>query len=104
MSARVQRAAAQAGVRYLFTSEPTFTPTHDAGCWTLGRFMVKTGTSAARVAELAQLRGWGRAILLRRVKLGVRLLMPGMYRRLVLRRTVQAMDATSPAGDLVRKS
>ena len=104
MSARVHRSAARAGVRFLFTSEPTFTPAHDAGCWTLGRFMVKTGTSAARVAALAQLRGWGRAMLLRRVKLGVRLLMPGMYRRLVLRRTVQAMDATSPAGDLVQRS
>jgi peptidoglycan/xylan/chitin deacetylase (PgdA/CDA1 family) len=104
MSARVQRSAAEAGVRYLFTSDPTITPAHDGGsCWTLGRFMAKTGTSAARVAQLAQLRGWSQAMLLRRVKLGVRLLLPGMYRRLVRQRTVPGMDAV-PAGDLVRHS
>jgi peptidoglycan/xylan/chitin deacetylase (PgdA/CDA1 family) len=92
MSARVQRSAAATGARFLFTSEPTVTPAHSDGCWTLGRFMVRTGTSAARVAQLAQLRGWGQAMLVRRMKLGVRLLLPGMYRRLVRHRTVPVAD------------
>lgn len=104
LSTRVQRCAAEAGVRYLFTSEPTVTPTQIDGCWTLGRVVAKTGTSATRVAELAQFRGWGKAMLVRRLKLGVRLLLPGMYRRLVQQRTVQGMEAPRPAGDLVRNS
>jgi peptidoglycan/xylan/chitin deacetylase (PgdA/CDA1 family) len=104
MSASVQRSAAQAGVHFLFTSEPTIIPTRSEGSWMLGRFIVKAGVSAARVAELAQLRGWGQAMLLRRVKLGVRRLLPGMYRQLVRQRTVQATDAGPPAGDLVRNS
>jgi hypothetical protein len=102
LSARVQRCAAEAGVRYLFTSEPTVTPTHVDGCWTLGRFVVKTGTSAARVAELARLRGWRRALLVRQLKLAARHLLPGLYRRLVRHRTAQESDARPLAPDLVR--
>lgn len=102
MSARVHHAAAEAGVRYLFTSEPTVTPVCRYGCWTLGRFVPKTGTPAARVAELAQLRGWGRALLVRQLKLAARHLLPGLYRRLVRHRTAQESDARPLAPDLVR--
>jgi len=102
LSDRVQRSAAEAGVRYLFTSEPTVAPARGYGCWTLGRFVPKTGTPAGRVAELAQLRGWGRAMLLRQLKLGARLLLPGIYRHLVRHRTAQGAETPPLARDLVR--
>lgn len=98
-SERVLHAAAAAGVRYLFTSEPTLTPRRGPGCWTLGRFVPKTRTSARRIAELARHRGWGRAMLLRRLKLGARRLLPGMYRRYVRH---QATPWSEPPADLAR--
>jgi peptidoglycan/xylan/chitin deacetylase (PgdA/CDA1 family) len=83
ISPRVLRSAAEAGVRYLFTSEPTLTPSRVDECWILGRFLPKTGTPSWRVRELAQLRGWSRAMLVRRLKVGVRRLLPGISRRYV---------------------
>lgn len=100
MSARVLRTAAAAGVRYLFTSQPTLTPQRVGDCWVLGRFVPKVGTSARRIGELARLRSWGRALLLWQLKLGIRLLLPGMYRRYVEHRTVP-QDLPGPGG-LVR--
>jgi len=100
-SARVVRSAAAAGVQYLFTSEPTLTPQRTDGCWILGRFVPKTGTPAQRIGELARFRGWGRAMLLRRLKLGARLLLPGMYRRYVAHQTAPLSEPPVPR-DLVR--
>ena len=102
LSAAVRRSAADAGFEYLFTSEPTVTPARVAGCWILGRFVAKRSTPAARVGELARLQGWGRAMLLRRAKVGARLLLPGLYRRYVRRRT--AGDDATPARDLAGSS
>jgi peptidoglycan/xylan/chitin deacetylase (PgdA/CDA1 family) len=102
LSARVQHSAANAGFKYLFTSEPTVTPDRVAGCWILGRFVAKRRTSPARVGELARLHGWGRAMLLRRMKVGARLLLPGLYRRYVHRGT--AADAAAPLRDRARSS
>jgi len=100
-SDRVLRSAAAAGVRYLFTSEPTLTPQRVHGCWTLGRFVPKTATSVQRIGELAQHRGWGRAMLLRRLKLGARRLLPGMYRRYVRHQATPWSEPPAPA-DLAR--
>jgi peptidoglycan/xylan/chitin deacetylase (PgdA/CDA1 family) len=99
ISEQVLDSAVEAGFKYLFTSEPSVTPGHVRGCAILGRFVVKRSTSAARVGELARLRGWGQAMLVRRVKAGARLLLPGLYRRYV-RHVTAGDDATSrqPAG------
>ena len=94
ISAQVLHSAAEAGFRYLFTSEPSVTPGIVPGCFILGRFVVKRTTPAARVGELARLQGWGQAMLVRRMKVGARLLLPGLYRRYVSRRT--AGDDASP--------
>lgn len=94
ISEQVMASAAEAGFQYLFTSEPSVTPGRVDGCAILGRFVVKRSTSAARVGRLARLRGWGQAMLVRRVKSGARLLLPGLYRRYVSHVTA-GDDATS---------
>jgi peptidoglycan/xylan/chitin deacetylase (PgdA/CDA1 family) len=50
----VARAAARAGYRVLFTSEPTTRPWTVEGCLVLGRYTVYRGQSPARAAALAQ--------------------------------------------------
>lgn len=89
ISARVLQSADEAGLEYLFTSEPTLIPGQVGGCRIFGRFVAKTTTPAWRVRELAELRGWGRALLVRRVKNGARLLLPSLYRRYVRYRTAE---------------
>jgi hypothetical protein len=76
----VLASAGPAGLRYVFTCEPTLTAELIDGCWTVGRFYPKTTTPAARIAQLARFNGWGRAMLVRRVKNFVRAALPGPYR------------------------
>jgi hypothetical protein len=52
-SRRVYRAAAEAGITILFTSEPTVRCRWAEGCTVLGRYTVVRGTSARHVARLA---------------------------------------------------
>jgi peptidoglycan/xylan/chitin deacetylase (PgdA/CDA1 family) len=72
--------AAAAGITHLFTSEPWRAPRHVQGCWVLGRYIPKDGTSPDRVRDLAQFRGWGRALFARRSKVLAKLLLPLPYR------------------------
>jgi peptidoglycan/xylan/chitin deacetylase (PgdA/CDA1 family) len=92
ISRQVLESAAGAGVRYLFTSEPWLSPRAVNGCWVLGRFSPKVGTSPARIGELARLRGWTGALVMRRLKGLARAGLPLLYRQYV-RRTTRA-----PAG------
>ena len=73
--------------RTLFTSEPTPVPLLAGGCWVVGRFCPKVATTASRVRELADLRGWRRAMLVRQLKDFVRVMLPGPYRYYVRRQT-----------------
>jgi hypothetical protein len=50
---RVAEAAAAAGIRVLFTSEPTTHVTEVAGCLILGRYTVYRGLSAQYAGDLA---------------------------------------------------
>ena len=50
---RVARAAAAAGIRRLFTQQPTTRPEQVFGCEVIGRFTIRTWTSAERVRALA---------------------------------------------------
>lgn len=52
-SARVARAAAAAGLRHLFTSEPVATSWNVGGCRVLGRFKLTNGMSSRKVARIA---------------------------------------------------
>ena len=49
----VGRAAATAGVQILFTSSPTVRSTRIDGCWILGRYTIRRGTSATTAAAIA---------------------------------------------------
>lgn len=87
ISPAVLRSAEEAGLRYLFTSEPWTAPRRAGNCWVLGRFVPKVSTAAARVGALTRFHGWGRALLVRRIKNAARAAAPGLYRQLVRRRT-----------------
>jgi hypothetical protein len=87
ISRRVLESASTAGLRYLFTSEPWLAPRRIGDCWILGRYSVKTSTSAARVAELASFRGWTRALVRRRLKVLATSALPPVYRLYVRLRT-----------------
>ena len=52
-STKVAQAARQAGIKFLFTSEPTSRCHVVDGCWILGRYGIMCGTSAARAADFA---------------------------------------------------
>jgi peptidoglycan/xylan/chitin deacetylase (PgdA/CDA1 family) len=86
ISDAVLRSAAAAGLTHLFTSEPWRAPRRVDGCWVLGRYMPRAGTWPARVGELARFRGWGRALLLRRLKVLAKLMLPLPYRFYLRRR------------------
>ena len=79
----VLQAAADVGFAHLFTSEPVLTPQYVAGCWVLGRFAAKVGTSPARVRQLATFRGWAGALLVWRLKEAARAGLPRLYRAYV---------------------
>jgi peptidoglycan/xylan/chitin deacetylase (PgdA/CDA1 family) len=87
ISRLVLDSAAAAGFHHVFTCEPTLAPERVGRCWVLGRFSVKVTTPAARIRELASLRGWERALLVRRLKNFARLALPGPYRQYVRWRT-----------------
>jgi peptidoglycan/xylan/chitin deacetylase (PgdA/CDA1 family) len=87
ISAPVLRSASAAGLRYLFTSEPSLTPRIVGGCWVLGRFCAKTSTSPDEIAELACFRGWTAKLIVRRLQNVARRSVPPLYRLYVSRST-----------------
>lgn len=83
MSDRVQRSAGAAGIRYLFTSDPTLQPQREDGCWVLGRFCPKVSTDVGYIARLARFEAWRRAWFVRRLKELTRRALPIVYRAYV---------------------
>jgi peptidoglycan/xylan/chitin deacetylase (PgdA/CDA1 family) len=94
ISAEVLRSAAAAGLRHLFTSEPSLRPHIVGGCWILGRFCVKSSISAVELAQLAQFRGWGRKLAARRLKSAACRSLPSLYRLYVRRSVREWQEAT----------
>lgn len=82
-SETVGRTAAEAGVRYLFTSDPTLRPTRVDACWVLGRYCPKVQTDVAYIRRLARFEAWGRALLVRQLKDLARRALPTVYRAYV---------------------
>ncbi|MBA4156700.1 MAG: polysaccharide deacetylase family protein [Gemmatimonadetes bacterium] len=87
ISGTVTRSASLAGLRYLFTCEPTLTPWWDGDCRILGRYLVKVNTPTLRVRQLAEFRGWRSAHAMRLMKNTVRRSFPAVYRAYVARST-----------------
>jgi peptidoglycan/xylan/chitin deacetylase (PgdA/CDA1 family) len=87
VSAKVLRSANAAGIRYLFTSDPSLTPHKEGNCWILGRVCPKAGSSLSRVEEFVQFRGWARELMRRRAKVLLRTILFPLYRSYVRRTT-----------------
>jgi hypothetical protein len=83
----VLESASDAGVRYLFTSEPLLTPERIGDMWVLGRVILKAGVSAATIRQLVAFRGWQRVQLWRRLGGIARALFPPLYAKYVRLRT-----------------
>lgn len=88
ISATVLESADDAGMRFLFTSEPWTRPRLVGTCWVMGRICLKAGASADQVADLVQFRGWRRARLERGLKGLARHSMAPLYRLYVERSTL----------------
>jgi len=87
ISRAVLESASDAGMRYLFTSEPSLTPEQVGQTWVLGRVILKSGVSAATIRALVSFRGWQRVQLLRRLRGWARSLSPSLYAQYVRLRT-----------------
>jgi peptidoglycan/xylan/chitin deacetylase (PgdA/CDA1 family) len=83
----VLESANEAGIRYLFTSEPLLNPERIGDTWILGRVILKAGVSAATIRQLVAFRGWQRAQLIRRLGGIARALFPPLYAHYVRLRT-----------------
>ena len=90
ISPAVLESAAAAGLKYLYTSEPSLVPRLVHGCRVLGRYHVKLGTAPERIAALARLEGWRTAVMVRRLKGLLRDHLPGLYRSYVRYTTREA--------------
>ncbi len=75
--------AADAGLHYLFTSEPWLLPRRMGACRIIGRVCLKAGATPAAIQALAQGRGWARARFARQVKEVARRGLAPLYRRYV---------------------
>jgi peptidoglycan/xylan/chitin deacetylase (PgdA/CDA1 family) len=97
ISTAALESAGEAGLRFLFTSEPWTKPWLIGGCWVFGRYGVKATTSPTAIADLAAFRGWGRARLARRLKVLASHGLGPVYRWYV-RRTTRPWPAVTAPG------
>ncbi|HLV25942.1 MAG TPA: polysaccharide deacetylase family protein [Gemmatimonadales bacterium] len=79
-SAAVEMAAAESGLRHLFTCTPTLRSRMVGDCRVYGRVLVRREMSTHTVANLACFRGWERQFLVRRSKDVLRSGMPWLFR------------------------
>ena len=86
VSRRVFEAAEEAGIRYLFTSDPAVRPRKIGETWIIGRAALKTTTSAAQLRRLAEFRGWKKEAAIRRSKVAARTVLFPFYKRAIERR------------------
>jgi len=72
VSQRVFRSADEAGMKFLFTSDPILTPKQQGSCWIVGRICPKTDAPLAYIQKLAEFRGWSAELFRRRAKTAVK--------------------------------
>ena len=83
--------AAQAGIKYLFTSEPTIHPWRRHGVICLGRLCPKRDTSLQAIEDYVQFRGLLKPLLIRRCKQAVKRLLGPIYHRRENRRLAEGI-------------
>lgn len=82
-------AAAESGLKYLFTSEPWLRPIDVNGCWIMGRYIVKSTMTVDHLRGLIRMRGWKMAQAQRAVKEVARRALGPAYRYYVRSRTAE---------------
>jgi hypothetical protein len=87
ISRAVFASAGEAGLKYLFTSEPRRFPERCGDTWILGRICLKGDVPAATIAELVAFRGWHRVQFVRGIGRLARVLCPPLYAHYVRVRT-----------------
>jgi peptidoglycan/xylan/chitin deacetylase (PgdA/CDA1 family) len=80
VSRRVFQSAHEAGLKYLFTSDPILVPMKEGDCWILGRVCPKTNAPRPHIQKLAGFRGWKKALFFRRAKTAVKIAFFPLYR------------------------
>ena len=85
MNKETNATAAEAGIKFLFTSEPTFRPWQESGITCFGRVCVNRDTSLAEVDRLVCLQGFCGKMAIRRCKQLVKKLIAPVYRRRIPR-------------------
>jgi peptidoglycan/xylan/chitin deacetylase (PgdA/CDA1 family) len=90
ISRTVLESASDAGIRYLFTSEPTLTPFRVGHCWILGRACARADKPLELIDRLAGFDSWtwGRERFVRRAKTIARILAAPLYQTYVRHSTV----------------
>ncbi len=77
--------AYEAGIRYLFTSEPTTQPWSYNELLCIGRVCPRKGTPAENVKSIAEFRGFAKLMFIRRVKQQVKKILFPYYKRRIKR-------------------
>jgi peptidoglycan/xylan/chitin deacetylase (PgdA/CDA1 family) len=80
VSRRVFQSAHEAGMKYLFTSDPILVPKKEGDCWILGRVCPKTDAPMPCIQKLAGFRGWKKELFVRRTKTAVKATFFPLYR------------------------
>jgi hypothetical protein len=89
--------AAKAGIKYLFTSEPTLRPWREAGVTCFGRVCLKRETPLAAVERFAGFRGFASQLAIRRCKQLVKRLIGPLY-TMRSPRSLSSAGSTAPQG------
>jgi peptidoglycan/xylan/chitin deacetylase (PgdA/CDA1 family) len=80
VSRRVFQSAHEAGLKYLFTSDPILVPRRVGDCWILGRICPRTDAPIPHIQKLAEFQGWNEALYRRRAKTAVKTIFFPLYR------------------------
>lgn len=74
------RSANEAGLRFLFTSDPYLNPFCEGNCWILGRICPSADAPLEQIQDLAKFRGWSKEAARVRLKTSVKTALFPLYR------------------------
>ena len=80
VSRRVFESANEAGMKFLFTSDPILSPELEGNCWIIGRVCPKTDAPLPDIQRLAEFRGWKGMLLRRQAKTMLKTSLFPLYR------------------------
>jgi len=80
------RSAGEVGIKYLFTSEPNYTPYEKFGVLVIGRVYPKNTTSSSQITQWAMGKGFVKAQLIRSIKEFIRCRLKFVYKFYIKRK------------------